>query len=135
MNLLLGLFLRELDQHCENNKLINKGTYGCRANRREIDPVIIDVTQTEYSMITRTPLVRFNNDTTTCFDQIMPHLLSLCLRSFQMPKKFTTLLGILLKGAQYAINTTRGISEDKYQHSFHSPVFGLGEGITASASG
>ena len=53
LNLLLGLFLRELDQHCEDKKLINKGTYGCRANRRAIDPVIVDITQTEYSMITK----------------------------------------------------------------------------------
>ena len=52
-----------------------------------------------------------------------------------MPKKFTKLLGALLKGAQYAIKTTRGILEDKYQHSFHDPVFGSGQGSTASATG
>ena len=86
-------------------------------------------------MITITPLVRSNNDTTACFDQIMPHLLSLCLRSFRMPKKFTSLLGILLEGAQYAIKITRRISEDKYRHTFHSPVFGSGQGSTASATG
>ena len=32
LNLLLNLFLRELDHYCEDKKLINKGTYGCRAN-------------------------------------------------------------------------------------------------------
>ena len=29
---------------------------------------------------------------------------------------------------------TRGISEDKYQYSFHSPVFGSGQGSIASAT-
>ena len=85
LNLLLSLFLRELDQHCEDNHLINKGTYGSRANRRAVDPVIVNVTQTEIAQITRTILVRFNNDATACFDRIMPHILSLCLRSYQMP--------------------------------------------------
>ena len=44
LNLLFGLFLREMDQHCEDNYLINKGTYGSQANRRAVDPVIVDVT-------------------------------------------------------------------------------------------
>ena len=82
LNLLLGLFLRELDQHYEDNGMINKGIYGSRANRRAVDPVIVDVTQTEISMITRTILVQFNNYATACFDRIMPHILSLCLRSY-----------------------------------------------------
>ena len=44
LNLLLRLFLQKLDQHCEDDGLINKGTYGSRANRRAVDPVIVDVT-------------------------------------------------------------------------------------------
>jgi hypothetical protein len=47
LNLLFGMFFRELDQHCEDNYLMNKGIYGCRPNRRAIDPVFVDVTQTE----------------------------------------------------------------------------------------
>jgi hypothetical protein len=46
LNLLFSLFFRELDQHCEDNQLINKGVYGCRPNRRAMDPVFVDVTQT-----------------------------------------------------------------------------------------
>jgi hypothetical protein len=46
LNLLFAMFFRELDQHCEDNFLINKGAYGCRPNRIAIDPVFVDVTQT-----------------------------------------------------------------------------------------
>ena len=28
LNLLLGLYMREVDQHCEDNHLLNKGSYG-----------------------------------------------------------------------------------------------------------
>jgi hypothetical protein len=92
LNLLFSLFFRELDQHYEDNYLINKGVYGCRPSRRAIDPVFVDVTQTELAMVTRTPLVKFNNDATACFDRILVHLLNFCLRSFGMPKKLTTIL-------------------------------------------
>ena len=135
LNLLLGMFFRELDQHCEDNYLMNKGIYGCRPNKRAIDPVFVDVTQTELSMIQRSILVRFNNDATACFDRILVHVLTLCLRSFGMPKKLTKMLGKLLEAAKYAIKTGVGISEQTYQHSKESPAFGSGQGSGASAQG
>jgi hypothetical protein len=109
LNLLFSLFFKELDQHCEDNYLINKGVYGCRPNRRAIDPVFVDVTQTEMAMVTRTTLVKFNNDATACFDRILVHLLNLCLRSFDMPKKLTAIMVELLRVARYAIKTGIGI--------------------------
>jgi hypothetical protein len=135
LNLLLAMFFRELDQHCKDNYLINKGVYGCRPNRRAIDPVFVNVTQNEMAMVTRTPLVKFNNDATACFDRILVHLLNLCLRSFGMPKKLTTILGELLRVARYAIKTGIGISKETYHHSDKSPVFGSGQGSAASAQG
>ena len=135
LNLLFSIFFRELDQHCEDKFLINKGVYGCRPTRRAIDPVFVDVTQTEMAMIMRRPLVKFNNDATACFDRILVHLLSLCLRSFGMPKKLTTMLGELLKVARYAIKTGIGISSETYHHSDESPAYGSGQGSGASAQG
>ena len=46
LNLMFALFFRELDQHCEDTKLLNDGAYGSCPNRRAIDPVIVDVTKT-----------------------------------------------------------------------------------------
>ena len=121
--------------YCEDNYLLNKGTYGGRPGRRSIDPVIVEVTQVEIAMITRRILVRFNNNATACFNRTMPHILCLCLRSYQMPAKFTALLGDLLRYAKYAIKTANGVSKDTYSHSTESPVFGSGQGSTVSATG
>jgi hypothetical protein len=135
LNLLFALFFRELDQHCEDNYLMNKGIYGCRPNRRAIDPVFVDVTQTELSMVQRSILVRFNNDATACFDRILVHLLNLCLRSYGMPRKLTSILGKLLEAAKYAIKTGIGISKQTYQHTKESPAYGSGQGSGALAQG
>jgi hypothetical protein len=135
LDLLFSIFFRELDQHCEDNYLINKGVYGYRPTRRAIDPAFVDVTQTEMAMVTRIPLVKFNNDATACFDRMLVHLLNLCLRSYGMPKKLTKILGELLRVARYAIKTGIGISKETYHHSEESPAFGSGQGSAASAQG
>ena len=124
-----------MDQHCEDNYLLNKGSYGGQPSRRSIDPVIVDVTQVEIAMITRRILVRFNIDATACFDRIMPHILCLCLRSYQMPAEFTGLLGDLLRYVKYAIKTANGVSKEMYSHSTESLVFGSGQGSTVSSTG
>jgi hypothetical protein len=133
--ILFSIFFRELDQHCKDNYLINKGVYSCRPNRRAIDPVFVDVTQTEMAMVTRKTLIKFNNDATACFDRILVHLLNLCLQSFGMPRRVTKILGELLHVARYAIKTGIGISKETYHHSDESPAFGLGQGSAASAQG
>ena len=135
LNLLLGLYMREMDQHCEDNHLLNKGSYGGRSGRRSIDPVIVDIIQVEIVMITQRILVRFNNDVTACFNPIMLHILCLCLRLNQMPAHFTALLGNVLQYANYAIKTANGVSKETYSHSTESPVFGSGQGSTVSATG
>jgi hypothetical protein len=86
-------------------------------------------------MVSRSILVRFNNDATACFDRILVHVLILCLRSYGMPKKLTTILGKLLEAAKYAMKTGIGISKKTYQHSEVSPAFGSGQGSGASAQG
>ena len=68
-----------MDQHCKDNHFLNKDSNGGQPNRRLIDPVIVDVTQVEISMVTQTILVQIDNDATACFDQIMPHIFFLCL--------------------------------------------------------
>ena len=127
--------MREMDQHCEDNHLLNKGSYCGRPGQRSIGPVIVDVTQVGIAMITRQILVCFNNNVTACFDQIIPHILCLCLRSYQMPAEFTGLFGDLLWYAKYAIKTANGVSNDTYNNSTESPGFGSGQGSTVSATG
>ena len=51
-NLLLGIYFRKLQQHIEDKSLLNDGCFGGRPNRRAIDPVLIDVTQTEIAIVT-----------------------------------------------------------------------------------
>ena len=62
LNLMLGISFRKLQQHCEDNNMLNDACYGGRPNRRAIDPVLIDMTQTEIVKVTRRPLVRLQND-------------------------------------------------------------------------
>ena len=131
-NLLLGICFRLLQQHMEDNKLINTGCYGGRPNRRAIDPVLVDITQTEMSMITRRPLVRFNNDATACFDCILVHLATVNTQSFGMPKAIAAIIGDFYEYSKYHIKTGIGVSKTYYKHTRERGTFGSGQGSSGS---
>ena len=86
-------------------------------------------------MITQRILVQFNDNVTACFDQIMPHILCLCLQLYQILARFTALLGDLLLYTKYTIKIANGVSKEIYRHSTESPVFGSGQGSIVSATG
>ena len=97
LNLFIGLYFRKLSQHLEDNKLLNPGTYGGCSNRQAIDPVIINVTQTEIAMVTRRPLIWCNNDLKQCFDRLMSHLVQLNQQSYRLPSNIAKILGDFLR--------------------------------------
>ena len=71
-NLLLGVKFRELIRYCEDKGVLNPGCYGSRANRSSLDPVMIEVLQYDYAMLTRWPEIKFANDIGSCYDRILP---------------------------------------------------------------
>ena len=53
LNLLIGIYFKNLQQHIEDRNLFNQGCYGGQPNRCAINPVVVDVTQIELAMVTR----------------------------------------------------------------------------------
>ena len=130
-NLLLGIHCRKLDHHCEDHQLINEGCCA-RINKQAKDPALTDTLQADLSCLQRTPLIRFNNDASSCYDRIPPNLSNLCLRSFGMPKNVASIQGAMLQGARYHTRTSLGVSDAHYSHTPENPVFGTGQGSAGS---
>ena len=126
LNLLIGLYFRKLSQHLEDNKLLNPGTYSRHPNCHTIDPIIINITQTETAMVTRHPLIWCNNDLKQCFDHIMSHLTQLNHQSFGLPSNIAKNLGNFLEQVIYKIKTAMGVSDRSYSHTRENGVFGTG---------
>ena len=83
---------------------------------------MVDVTQTEIAMITRTALVRFQNDACSCFDQIIWHLANVNNQSFGLDSN----LGRFLQDATYYIKTGMGVSDKGYNHTRERSTWGTG---------
>ena len=132
LNLFIGFYFRKLSQHLEDKNLLNPGTYGSRPNRRAIDPIIIDVTQTEIAMVKRRPLIKCNNNLKQCFDRLMSHLVQLNQQSYGLPSNIAKILGDFLQQAIYIIETAMGISERSYSHTREHGVFVTGQGSVVS---
>ena len=131
-NTLLGIKMRQLIHQCEDFQSINRGTYGSRANRQASDPTFIEVLQYDYAALTRWPSIKFSNDAASCYDRIIPSVSNINARSMGLHRNIAQIHGDMLENAVYRIKTQLGISTDSYSHSATTPVFGTGQGSTAS---
>ena len=131
-NTLLGIKMRQLIHHCEDQQSIHPGTNGSRADWQASNPTMIEFLQYDYAALTRFPSIKFNNDATSCYDRIVPSVSNIIARSMGLHKNIAQLHGNMLEQAVYCIKTQLGISQDSYLHSATTPVFGKGQGSCAS---
>jgi hypothetical protein len=75
---------------------------------------------------------QFNNDATSCYDQIIPSVSNIMARSMGLHSNIAQIHGDMLEGAVYCIKTQMGVSKGSYCHSPENPVFGTGQGSCAS---
>jgi hypothetical protein len=125
-NLLLGLSYRKALHRAEDSHVLNKGNYG------SLDPVGLEMLQTEYSFLTRLSHLKFSNDAAACFDRIVQSLSAIVSRSFSIPNEVTRIQGDIFENALYYIKIILDVSTHYYSHSVDSRVDGTGQGSAAS---
>jgi hypothetical protein len=88
-NLLLGLTYRNALHRAEDSHSLNEGNYGSRPCWSSLDPIGLEMLQTEYSSLTRLSHLKFSNDAAACFDCIVLTLSSIISRSYSIPNEVT----------------------------------------------
>ena len=124
--------MHQIIHSCEDKKSFNPGTYGSRAYRQASDPTFLEVLQYDYAALTRWPAIKFNNNATSCYDRIIPSVSNVIACSMGIHRNIAQIHGSMLEQAIYRIKTKLGTSSGSYSHSHESPVYGTGQGSTAS---
>jgi hypothetical protein len=131
-NLLLGLTYPDALHCAKDSHTLNEGNYRSRPSWTSLDPVGLEMLQTEYSSLTRLSHPKFSNKAAACFDCIVLALSSLISCSYSISNEVNHIQADMLENAVYHIKILFGISSRFYSHSDDSPVDGLGQGGAAS---
>ena len=131
-SLLLQHFYRELTHKLEDQGWFNDGCFGSRITLQALDEVLLMVAMLETSLFKRHNHMIITTDAKACYDRILPHRANLLGRSNGLHKNVAKLHGELLRLARFRTRTNNGVSETSYSHSAQSPVYGTGQGSTAS---
>ena len=78
--------------------------------------------------MTRKPAIHFDNDATSCYDQINVCIANIVSRKFGQSKKVCIVEGRTLAEARYHLKTKLGVSDEFVQHCQFHPWFGSGQG-------
>ena len=127
-NLILAVKWRQLIHTAEDSRALHPGQYGSRPRRQAPDPVFIEEMMNEVARNTRTSLIKFDNDATSCYDRIIPAVAVLASRKYGMPRAVTSVMANTLQAARYKLKTEAGVSDEYYTHSAAAPIYGTGQG-------
>ena len=112
--------------------LLNDGQHGSVPRRTAMDPIMLTQLTTDLCRLLKHNLARFDNDASACYDRIIVSLGMLAARRCGMPDHAVRTHADSLKLMKYTVKTVHGISEDNYQGTPFSPLFGTGQGSGAS---
>jgi hypothetical protein len=83
--------------------------------------------------MTKTTVGMFDNDAKSCFDRTLTNVFNLTAQQLGMSKEVCKTHADLLAKARYRIKTTLGLSQAMYLNSKDQPIYGPGQGGSASA--
>lgn len=133
----LNFFLKiqwgsRLVRHAEKHSLLNDGQHGSVPRRTAMDPIMLTELTTDLCRTLKHNLARFDNDASACYDRIIVALGMLAARRCGMPTNAISTHASVLQHMKYTVKTIHGISDDNYQGTHDSPLFGTGQGSGAS---
>ena len=97
-----------------------------------LDPVMLTQLSSDLCRVLKHDYARFDNDASSCYDRIIVGLGMLAARKCGMPQHAIRTHADSLQFMQYVVKTVHGISEENYQGTVFSPLFGTGQGSGAS---
>ena len=127
-NLLMGVKWRELILTADQKRWVNDKQYGARPGCEASSLVLYEELRYDIAYTTRRTLVSVDNDADSCFDRMVPPLISLNNRSFGLPAELANLHGHALKHMKYHLRSSAGLPETSYTHSPDFPIYGTGQG-------
>ena len=111
-----------------DQKLLHPGQNGGVPHLNAQNPVFLEEMQNEISRASQKPLVKFDNDATSCYDRILASVACLASRKFGTPKSVTLVMANTLKECKYKLKTMLGVSEKYFSHCHFTPIYGTGQG-------
>lgn len=126
LSILCAVHWRKILHLLEDAQILNDRTYGSRPRQSSTIPPFIEDMQNNISCMTRKPLIKFDNDATSCYDRILVPVASLACRSNSLPKKIAAVWATNLQEALYKLKITHEVSDTFYHHSTETPVHGSG---------
>jgi hypothetical protein len=104
-NLLLAGKWRNLLRAADSKGWVNANQYGARSGCEALSLAAYEAYCNDIAYSTRRTVASVDNDAKSCFDQMIPPLVSLTNRAYGLPSKLAVLHGETLQSTKYFIST------------------------------
>lgn len=128
MVLMWGVFWQRAIKRAVNERTFHQGQYSGLPGRDCTSVCFMEELRFEFCEHTRFPMVNFDNDAASCYNQILVNLASLCQRVQEISRDVIFVHASTLQEAKFTLKTAHGISKLFYTHCKKFPIHGTGQG-------
>eukprot|EP00957_Ditylum_brightwellii_P116054 8853463-Ditylum_brightwellii.AAC.1 len=118
----------------EKAGMLSPVQFGNMKGRTALDALLLKVVSMDCLRLFRHNSAILNNNTTACYDRMIPELSSLHLQSLGLPKKAANYSVLLNHDMKHHVKTQAGVTTEFYKHEVNKEKFGEGQGKTSSPS-
>jgi hypothetical protein len=112
--------------------LLHPGQHGSIPGRTAMELVMLNQISNNICRTAKINVIRFDNDASACYDRILVHLGMMAACQCGMPDNALQVHAGTLQKMKYRVKTMYGLSNNCYQATDASPLFGTGQGSGAS---
>ena len=129
------LISRRLLWNAELYNMIPSNNRGGRAGKMAHDAVMLKYLSISTCHMQRRNCALTDCDAKSCYDRVLPHILSLCYSKLGLPASTCRWLSRALVNMKYHVQTSHGVSQGISQSDKDGMVFGVGQGATDAPTG
>ena len=115
LNLLLAVKWQDLLRYSDAKSWINDHQFGARPGCEASSLALLEELRYDIAFSTRRTMASVDNDADSCYDRMIPSLVSLNNRAFGLPDQLAHLHGEVLRSARYNLRTNQGTSIQSVQ--------------------
>ena len=122
LNFMMGIKWKDAIRQSLKDRTLNSAQYGRCPGKDPTTVTLLEELRLDFSQLTRTPFMNFDNEASSCYDRILMPIASLAGRSFGIHRNVIFVHTATLEEAEFKLKISNKVTDTAYKHCIKFPI-------------